>query len=193
MTRSRRARPRQFAREHGIPVRRHGIPVRIASAAAPGHHPRDLPEPLRRALTGRNAQQCLLRLLIIARHASIHKAAAALGLWPSILYTQIAHSNTAAADRSSSAAPAPADAGSHKGQHSGHPSEKKAAQNRHLQRFPANWVALGCRDRFAVVWRAAPSGEQVPAGHLGGAWCGESAGTTMIASPAALRRRERGI
>ena len=80
----------RFAREHGIPVRPRGSPVFIASSAAPGCHPRDLPEPLRHALTGRNARQRLRRLLVIAEHASIHQAAQALGLWPSILYTQLA-------------------------------------------------------------------------------------------------------
>jgi DNA-binding transcriptional LysR family regulator len=52
--------------------------------------PRDLPEPLRHALTGRNARARLHRLLVITEHASIHRAARALGLWPSILYTQLA-------------------------------------------------------------------------------------------------------
>lgn len=40
----------RFAHEHGIPVRPRGSTVFIASGAAPGHHPRDLPEPLRHAL-----------------------------------------------------------------------------------------------------------------------------------------------
>lgn len=79
----------RFARDHGIPVRPRGSPVLIATTAAPGH-PRDLPEPLRHALTGRSARQCLQRLLIIAGHASIHDAAKALGLTPSVLYTQVA-------------------------------------------------------------------------------------------------------
>jgi hypothetical protein len=80
----------RFAREHAIPIRPRGSPVLIASTAAPGRHPRDLPEPLRHALTGRNARQCLLRLLIVAGHASIHAAAQALCLTPSLLYTQVA-------------------------------------------------------------------------------------------------------
>lgn len=80
----------RFARDHGISVRPRGSPVHIATTAAPGQHPRDLPEPLRHALTGRNARQCLQRLLIIAGHPSIHDAAQVLGLTPSILYTQVA-------------------------------------------------------------------------------------------------------
>ena len=75
----------RFARDHGISVRPRGSPVHIATTAAPGQHPRDLPEPLRHALTGRNARQCLQRLLIIAGHPSIHDAAQVLGLTPSIL------------------------------------------------------------------------------------------------------------
>lgn len=80
----------RFAREHGIPVRPRGSPVLIASTAAPGQNPRDLPEPLRHALAGRNARQCLMRLLTIAEHASIHDTARALSLTPSILYGQVA-------------------------------------------------------------------------------------------------------
>jgi hypothetical protein len=101
----------RFAHDHGIPIRPRGTPVRIASAAAPGHHPRDLPEPLRHALTGRNARQSLLRLLTIARHASIHQAATALGLWPSILYTQIARLEHRCGGPLIQRSPRPADTG----------------------------------------------------------------------------------
>jgi molybdenum-dependent DNA-binding transcriptional regulator ModE len=80
----------RFAHQHGIPVRPRGSSIFIASRAAPGHHPRDLPEPLRHALTGRRARRRIHRLLVIAEHASILQAAQALGLWPSILYTQLA-------------------------------------------------------------------------------------------------------
>jgi TniQ/Bacterial regulatory helix-turn-helix protein, lysR family len=80
----------RFAHEHGIPVRPRGSTVFIASGAVPGHHPRDLPEPLRHALTGRSARRRLRRLLVTAEHASILQAAQALSLWPSILYTQLA-------------------------------------------------------------------------------------------------------
>jgi TniQ len=78
-----------FAHQHGIPIRPRGSSQHITSTAAPGQHPRDLPEPLRHALTGRNAQQRLQRLLITATHPSIHQAATASSLRPSILYTQI--------------------------------------------------------------------------------------------------------
>jgi hypothetical protein len=95
----------RFAREHGIPVRPRGSPVLIATTAAPGRHPRDLPEPLRHALTGRNARQRLLRLLSIAMHPSVHDAARALGLTPSVLYTQVARLEHHCGGPPSSAAP----------------------------------------------------------------------------------------
>lgn len=95
-----------FAHEHGIAVRPRGSPVFIASSAAPGCHPRDLPEPLSHALTGRNARRRLHRLLMITEHA-IHQAAQALGLWPSTLYTQLAQLEHAYGGPPSTAAPAP--------------------------------------------------------------------------------------
>ncbi|MGH3302571.1 MAG: helix-turn-helix domain-containing protein [Streptosporangiaceae bacterium] len=79
-----------FAHDHAIPVRPRGAQVAIASRAAPGHHPRDLPEPLRSALTGRNARRSLHRLLVITEYASIHQAARDRGIWPSTLYEQLA-------------------------------------------------------------------------------------------------------
>jgi hypothetical protein len=78
----------RFARDHGIPIRTRGTSSYIPVGAAPGTHPRDLPEPLRSALTGRRARQRLDHLLITAGHASIRQAAQALGLWPSGLYDQ---------------------------------------------------------------------------------------------------------
>jgi hypothetical protein len=80
----------RFARDHGIPVRPRGAQVAITSRAAPGRHPRDLPEPLRHVLTGRNARQSLHRLLAITGYASTHQAARELGIWPSTLYEQLA-------------------------------------------------------------------------------------------------------
>ena len=101
----------RFAREHGIPVRPRGSTVFIASGAAPGCHPRDLPDPLRHALTGRSARRRLRRLLAIAEHASIHQAAQALGLWPSILYTQLARLEHACGGLLIHRNPRPPDAG----------------------------------------------------------------------------------
>jgi hypothetical protein len=78
-----------FARDRGIPVRPRGSQIGIASRAAPGRHPRDLPEPLRSALAGRNARRSLHSLLVISEYASIHQAARDLGIWPSTLYQQL--------------------------------------------------------------------------------------------------------
>ncbi len=61
----------------------------MPATAAPGIHPRDLPEPLRTALIGPRARVRLDRLLFIAGHPSISAAAQALGLWHSALYGQI--------------------------------------------------------------------------------------------------------
>jgi molybdenum-dependent DNA-binding transcriptional regulator ModE len=80
----------RFARQHGIPVRSRGSSLFIAAATAPGRHPRDLPEPLRNALTGRTARRRLHRLLVIAGHPSIPQAAQALGVTSSLLYAQVA-------------------------------------------------------------------------------------------------------
>jgi molybdate transport repressor ModE-like protein len=80
----------RFARDHGIPVRSRGTSSYIPADSAPGTHPRDLPEPLRSALTGPRARSRLDRLLAIADHSSILAAARALGLWQSGLYDQVA-------------------------------------------------------------------------------------------------------
>ena len=79
----------RFARDHGIPVRSRGTSSYIPAGSAPGIHPRDLPEPLRSALTGPRARRRLDNMLIIAGHASIRQAAQALGRWPSLLYEQV--------------------------------------------------------------------------------------------------------
>jgi hypothetical protein len=42
----------RFARDHGIPVRNRSTSTYMPASSAPGVHPRDLPEPLRSALTG---------------------------------------------------------------------------------------------------------------------------------------------
>ena len=83
----------------------------IASAAAPGQNPRDLPELLRHALAGRNARQRLMRLLTIAEHASIHDTARALSLTPSILYSQVARLERHCGGTLIQRSPRPADAG----------------------------------------------------------------------------------
>jgi hypothetical protein len=80
----------RFARDHGIPVRTRGTSTYAPASAAPGIHPRDLPEPLRSALIGSRARGRLDRLLVIAGHPSILAAARALGLWQASLYGQVA-------------------------------------------------------------------------------------------------------
>jgi molybdenum-dependent DNA-binding transcriptional regulator ModE len=80
----------RFARDHGIPVRARGTSIYIPAGSASGLHPRDLPEPLHRALIGGRARRRLDHLLVIAGHASIPRAAQALGIWHSILYQQVA-------------------------------------------------------------------------------------------------------
>jgi len=85
----------RFARDHGIEVRSRGTSSYMPARAAPGLHPRDLPEPLRSALVGRRARQRLDHLLITAGHASIRQAAQALGLWPSALYDQLGRTERA--------------------------------------------------------------------------------------------------
>jgi Bacterial regulatory helix-turn-helix protein, lysR family/TniQ len=79
----------RFARDHGIHIRSRGTSSYMPAAAAPGLHPRDLPEPLRSALIGPRARRRLDHLLIIARHPSIRAAAEALGIWHSTLYQQV--------------------------------------------------------------------------------------------------------
>lgn len=97
----------RFARDHGIPIRTRGTSSYIPAGAAPGAHPRDLPEPLRSALTGRRARQRLDHLLITAGHASIRQAAQALGLWPSGLYDQLGRTERACGGRLVSRSPRP--------------------------------------------------------------------------------------
>ena len=76
----------RLARANGIPIRPRGS----GGFNAPGYHPRDLPEPLRRALTGCHPQQRLQRLLAIAEHASISRAARTLGISQAAIHTQLA-------------------------------------------------------------------------------------------------------
>lgn len=80
----------RFARDHGIPVRPRGTSSYMPAGSAPGIHPRDLPDPLRRALIGPRARGRLDRLLVIAGHSSILAAAQELGLWQTGLYAQVA-------------------------------------------------------------------------------------------------------
>ena len=77
----------RFAREHGIPIRPRGGPL---PATAPRQLPPGLPEPLRNAFTGRGAPARLRQLLAIAGHPSLHHAARALGVTPSVTYSRIA-------------------------------------------------------------------------------------------------------
>jgi hypothetical protein len=51
----------RFAHDHGIPVRARGTSIYIPAGSVPGLHPRDLPEPLRRALIGGRARPRLDR------------------------------------------------------------------------------------------------------------------------------------
>lgn len=82
---------KKFAHEHDIPVRpRGGTRSYLNPSAAGGHHPSQIPEPLRRALHGPGAAQRLHRLLAIAQHPGIRQAAQALGIPESSLYTQLA-------------------------------------------------------------------------------------------------------
>ncbi len=85
----------RFARDHGIPVRSRGTSTYMPPAAAPGIHPRDLPEPLRSALVGRRARRRLDHLLIIAGHTGVRQAAQARGRWPSALYDQLSRTERA--------------------------------------------------------------------------------------------------
>jgi hypothetical protein len=59
---------KKFAHEHGIPVRPRGTTGYLNAVAASGHHPSQIPEPLRQALHGPQATQRLHRLLLIAQH-----------------------------------------------------------------------------------------------------------------------------
>ena len=82
---------KKFAHQHNIPVRpRGGTRSYLNPSAAGGHHPSQIPEPLRRALHGPGAAQRLHRLLVIAQHPGIRQAAQALGIPDNTLYTQLA-------------------------------------------------------------------------------------------------------
>jgi hypothetical protein len=81
---------KQFAHEHGVPVRPRGTGRHISPDTAAGRHPSEIPEPLRHALRGPHGTQRLHRLLIIAQHPGICQAAQALGIPDSCLYTQLA-------------------------------------------------------------------------------------------------------
>jgi hypothetical protein len=81
---------KKFAHEHGIPVRPRGTTGYLNAVAASGHHPSQIPEPLRQALHGPQATQRLRRLLLIAQHPSIPRAAQANGIADNTLYTQVA-------------------------------------------------------------------------------------------------------
>jgi hypothetical protein len=101
----------RFARDHGIPVRTRGTSSYMPAAAAPGIHARDLPEPLRSALTGPRARGRLEHLLVVARHPSIRQAAQALGIWQSTLYQQVARLERACGGPLINRAPRPAGTG----------------------------------------------------------------------------------
>jgi len=101
----------RFARDHAIPVRTRGTSTYMPATAAPGLHPRDLPEPLRSALTGPRARGRLEHLLVVARHPSIRQAAQALGIWQSTLYQQVARLERACGGPLINRAPRPAGTG----------------------------------------------------------------------------------
>lgn len=61
----------------------------MPAGAAPGLHPRDLPEPPRSALFGPRARGRLDHLLVIGQHPSISAAAQAHGIWHNTLYQQV--------------------------------------------------------------------------------------------------------
>jgi hypothetical protein len=81
---------KKFAHEHGIPVRPRGTTRYLNAIAASGHHPSQIPEPLRQALHGPQAAQRLHRLLLIAQHRGIRQAAQAHGIADAVLYAQVA-------------------------------------------------------------------------------------------------------
>jgi molybdenum-dependent DNA-binding transcriptional regulator ModE len=81
------------------------------AASAPGIHPRDLPQPLRSALTGPRARGRLDRLLVIACHSSILAAAQALGLWQATIYQQVTRLERACGGALINRTPRPAEAG----------------------------------------------------------------------------------
>lgn len=77
---------KKFAHAQGITIRpRSGA----GFTAAPGCHPRDLPEPLRQVLQRHNPQQRLHRLLAIAAHPTLTQAARTLGITEGGLSTQL--------------------------------------------------------------------------------------------------------
>lgn len=71
---------KNFAHEHGIPVRQRSGTDWFAYKDAPGLHPSQVPEPLRSALTGRDARQRLHRFVVVDQHPSLNQAAQALGI-----------------------------------------------------------------------------------------------------------------
>jgi TniQ/Bacterial regulatory helix-turn-helix protein, lysR family len=68
-----------FAKQHAIPLRpRSGGNAFISHGATP-HHPADLPDLLRTALTGQGARQRVERFLLITEHRSLRQAADHIG------------------------------------------------------------------------------------------------------------------
>ena len=80
---------KKFAHEHGIPVRPPSGAQGFAHLDAPGLHPSQVPEPLRSALTGREARKRLERFVVIADHPSLTQAARALGTQQNTLTLQL--------------------------------------------------------------------------------------------------------
>jgi hypothetical protein len=81
---------KKFAHEQGIPVRLRGGTGYLNAVTASRHHPSQISEPLRQALHGPQAIQRLHRLLLIAQHPSIPRAAQANGIADNTLYIQVA-------------------------------------------------------------------------------------------------------
>lgn len=81
---------KQFAHEHGIPVRPRGTKRYLSTSTASGLHPSQIPEPLRQVLRGPQAAHRLHRLLLIEQHPSAHQAAQANGIANTVLYNQVA-------------------------------------------------------------------------------------------------------
>jgi hypothetical protein len=79
----------KFARDHAVPLRRPGGTGYAIPSAQNGIHPRDLPEPLRQAMTGQGARRRIERLLVIAASQTLTQAAGTLRTTQSTLSSQL--------------------------------------------------------------------------------------------------------
>jgi len=80
---------KKFAHEHGIPLRPRSGPRGFAYRDVPGLHPSQVPEPLRSALTGRDARKRLHRFVVLVQHPSLNQAARTLGIRQSSLTLEL--------------------------------------------------------------------------------------------------------